>query len=198
MRKLLPILGLSLLLASCVDTTGLTGTLTNQPHPKSNPNGAVIVAEFGDLQCPSCKSAHERIVKPLLESRGSQIRFEFHHFPIRSLHRFALEAAEAAECSGDQGKFWDFVDIDYTEQDKLSSAQIVRWAETLKLNMDLFGRCTASHIKRSAIMAEYAAGNDAGVQGTPTFFVDGQRVDSTLVAITAAIDKVMKGTEERL
>lgn len=189
---------LTLTLAACVDTTGLTGTLTRVPHPKSNPNGAVIVVEFADLQCPACRSAHEAIVQPLLEEKGSQIRYEFHHFPLRSLHRFALDAAEAAECAGDQGKFWEFVDMDYTHQDKLNKSTLTKWAEELKLDRELFGRCTASHIKRDAIMEEYAAGQEAGVRGTPTFFVGGERSESDLQVIRAAIEQKIKSTEERL
>ena len=198
MKKLILIGSASLLLAACVDTTGLTATLTHQPHPKSNPNGAVIVSEFADLQCPACRTAHETILKPILEKYGSQIRYEFHHFPLRSIHRYAIDAAEAAECAGDQGKFWEFVDLDYTQQDKLTKSMLSTWAERLKLNMDPFSRCVKSHIKRDAILEEFAAGQKAGVSGTPTFFVGGTRVESSAAAIGAAIEEKIKGAEMRL
>lgn len=189
---------LTLALVACVDTTGLTGDIHKEPHPKSNANGAVIVVEFADLQCPACRAAHELIVKPLLEKKGSVIRYEFHHFPLRSIHRFALDAAEAAECAGDQKKFWEYVDLVYTEQDALGKNALIDWSQKLKLDEDLFYRCTRSHIKRDAILAEYETGQKAGVTGTPTFFVNGQRVESTVEAITAAIDASLKGTQQRL
>ena len=189
---------LSLTLVACVDTTGLTKDIHKGPHPKSNPNGAAIVVEFGDLQCPACRTAHKSIVKPLLDKDGSVIRFEFHHFPLSSIHPFALAAAEASECAGDQGKFWEFVDLDYEQQDKLSKGIFTEWGKTLHLNADLFSRCQRSHIKRPAILDEYAMGEKAGVGGTPTYFVNRQKVESTLPAIEAAVNASIKGTEQRL
>jgi protein-disulfide isomerase len=191
-KRYLSLLVLPLALAACVDTTGLSAESSREP--KGNPNGAIVVQEFADLQCPSCKAAQESIVKPLLEERGMLVRFEFRHFPLRSIHRYAIEAAEAAECAADQGKFWEFVDLAYVNQANLSPKAIQEWASTLQLDMDLFERCTDSHIKRDGIMAEYDIGKEQlGVSGTPTFFVNGQRVESTLGAINAAIDAAMSG-----
>lgn len=198
MRRITLLTGMTLFLAACVDTTGLTGTLTKQPHPKSSPNGAAIVTEFSDLQCPACRTANVAIVQPLLQKRGAQIRFEFHHFPLRSIHRFALDAAQAAECAGDQGKFWEFIDLDYAEQDQLSKSMLHTWAERLSLDTELFDRCLKSGIKRDAILEEYAAGQDAGVGGTPTFFVNGTRVDSNIEAIEKAIDAAIGGAAKRM
>lgn len=193
-----PALALSLALISCTDTTGLNATLSKGPHPKSNPNGAVVVAEFADLQCPACRSAHTDIVQPLIEKHGALIRYEFHHFPLRSLHRFALSAAEAAECAADQGKFWEYVNHVYAQQEKLSRKELRAWAQELSLNMDLFDRCIKSQIKRDAILDEYEAGQTAGVRGTPTFFVNGQRVEASIEAISAAVEGVVRGAAKRL
>ncbi|MBI5155857.1 thioredoxin domain-containing protein [Candidatus Peregrinibacteria bacterium] len=191
-------LALTLALTACVDTTGLTGDIHKDPHPKSNPNGAVIVSEFADLQCPACRAAHETVTLPLLAQYGSVVRFEFHHFPLRSIHRYALAAAEAAECSGDQGKFWEFVDQVYAQQDKLSTAQLAAWAEDLKLDIPLFTRCTKSHIKREAILAEYTAAEQGGVRGTPTFFVNGKQTPATVDDLGKAIEAIVKGQQKML
>ena len=191
-------LALTLALVACVDTTGLTKEIHKDPHPLSNPNGAVIVSEFGDLQCPSCRASHELVTKPLLQKYGSVVRFEFHHYPLRSLHRYALDAAEAAECAGDQGKFWEFLDLNYAEQDKLSASALDTWGEKLKLDMPLYKRCRASHFKRAAIMAEYDAGEQGGVKGTPTYFVNGKQTPATVSDLGKAIEEIVKGQQKML
>src|SRR3990167_7433114 len=83
----------ALALVACVDTTGLAGTLSHVPHPKTNANAAVVVTEYSDFQCPACRGAATGIVQPLIAQYGRTIRFELKHFPLRSLHRYALEAA---------------------------------------------------------------------------------------------------------
>lgn len=197
-NRLLPLatLGLCLALAACVDTTGLSASSSR--IPKGNPNAAVVVSEFADLQCPACKAAHTVITQPLVEKYGNQIRFEFRHFPLRNIHRFALDLAEGAECSADQGKFWEFVDAAFAKQEELKKGSITEWAASLSLDMDLFGRCTASHIKRPTILAEYDQGTAAGVRGTPTYFVNGTQVDSTMEALSEAIDAAQKAAMEKL
>ncbi len=198
MKHFIPLAVATLALAACVDTTGISADSSKTVHPSTSENAVVTVVEYGDLQCPACRAAFELLVKPIIETNGTQIRFEFSHFPLTSIHRYAMEAAEAAECAADQGKFWEFVDIDYTEQDKLNSDQIDVWAKDLGLDMDLFGRCTASHIKRDAIMADYERGKTLGVSGTPTFFVNGQKVPSTLQDLQKAIDAAGGSAATRL
>lgn len=198
MKRFLPLAIITLALAACVDTTGLSSELTNAIHPQSNANAAVVVQEYADLQCPACKAAHTMVVQPLLQQYGSVIRYEFHHMPLVSLHRFAMDAAEAAECAGDQGKFWDFVNYDYEHQEELNTSALDTWGETLQLDMDLYNRCRDSHIKRDAIQASYDAGRANGVTGTPTFFVNGQKVESSLDAIGAAIQQAQGNAAQNL
>lgn len=199
MNRLLPLslsLVLSLSLAACVDTTGLSAD-TSRPA-RGNANGVVIVAEFADLQCPACRAAHMTINNVLTEKYGAQVRFEFHHFPLQSLHRYALPLAEAAECAADQGKFWEFVDLTYEKQPELVKGSAVAWAEELKLDMDLFDRCTKSHIKRDLILAEYEEGTNLGVKGTPTYFVNGTQTPATVEGLSAAIDAALSGVGKKL
>jgi protein-disulfide isomerase len=198
MKHLIPLSFVTLALAACVDTTGLSGESSAYPHPQSNPNAAVVVAEFGDLQCPSCKAAHEVIVKPMLAELGSTIRYEFHQFPLSSIHRYALDAAEASECAADQGKFWEYIDIAFTRQDELSKDALKEWAAPLGLDTDLFGRCLDSHIKRDVVLEQYEAGRELGVTGTPTFFVNGRKVESTIDAIRSAAQEAARGAAQML
>jgi protein-disulfide isomerase len=190
MRKLL-LLTPAIFLAACVDTTGLTSTIHTDVHPSTSQNALVTVTEYADLECPACRSAHATLVQPLIAKYGTKIAYDFRHFPLTSIHRYAMESAEAAECAADQGKFWDFVDHTYENQGDLSSAALREWAKELKLDEELFGRCLDSHIKRKAIQASYDEGRAKGVQGTPTFFVNGQQTNATIQELSAAIDAAL-------
>lgn len=198
MKKVFQPLLLALLLSACVDTTGISAESSRTPHPSTDANASVTVTEYGDLQCPSCRAAQELIVKPLLAKYGKQISFEFSQFPLQAIHPYAMISAESSECAADQGKFWEYIDLVFTNQTSLSPSALNEWATQLKLDMDLFGRCVKSHIKRPTIQAEYNAGKELGVAGTPTFFVNGKKVESTLDAISAAIDEAKKGVGSRL
>lgn len=195
--------GFALLSACGVDTSGISPSSSRGPHPKTNISATVRVEEFGDLQCPACQGAQSKIVKPLIEKYGSQIRFEFKHFPIRSIHAFAQEAAEAAECAADQGKFWEFIEDTYESkenQQKLSRKDLIARAEKVGVvDIELFQRCAKSRIKRDAVQADYKEGLKRGVAGTPTFFVGSEKVQSnTLEALGAAIEKAGYGAAPRL
>lgn len=178
-------------LTACgVDTTGLS--VESSRHAMGLPSASVIVVEYADLQCPACKGAHEQMVKPLMDQYGQRIRLEFNHFPLQGLHAFALEAAMAAECAADQGKFWEFVDLTYTNQEKLNSTTLREWAATLELDGELFDRCVSSGIKKKTVLADYAEGDKLGVNSTPTFFVNGKKVpiqqaDDLKTAVEAAL-----------
>lgn len=193
------IIGSFLFLTACsVDTTGIDTQSNRPPHPKSNVNSTVIVTEFIDLQCEACRAAQTRVVKPMLEQYSSQIRYEVKHFPIYPNHRYSKEAAEAAECAADQGKFWEFEEMDYENQPDLSPKAISKWATDLGLDMDLFERCRKSNIKMAIVEASQQEGKQLGVNGTPTFFVNGKRVESTIGAIGAAIQEAASGSAMRL
>ncbi|HVW66899.1 MAG TPA: thioredoxin domain-containing protein [Candidatus Peribacteraceae bacterium] len=199
MKRLLATLSVLALLTACVDTTGISPQSSKTSNPKSNPNAAVTVTEYGDLQCPACRAAYTIIDQPLLAQYGSQINFVWKQFPLTSLHQYAMAAAEASECAADQGKFWEFLDTDYTNQDQLNNQSLETWAKQLGLNMDLFDRCTKSHIKRKEILAEYDEGQKLGVQGTPTFFVNGQMIqDNTLDSIGKAITDAEGSIKQKL
>lgn len=185
MKKFFSLIGLSLVLAACGTGGGATETTRT---PKGNPNAAVVVLEFADLQCPACRAAHAQITTPLLEQYGNDIVFHYKHFPLQSIHRYALEAAMASECAADQGKFWEFVDLDYTNQDSLNSDALRTWAEELGLDVATFDKCIKTNDKRNIVLADYKEGRDLGVGGTPTYYVNGTRVDSGFDTLSAAIE----------
>lgn len=189
----LPILSF-LFLAACAPGSSDVSSRT----PKGNPNAVVVVQEFADFQCPACRAALASISNPLIEKYGDTIRFDHMHFPLRSIHRFALEAGEASECAADQGKFWEFVDLAFEKQQELSSEALSVWAEELALDMNTFNRCMSSHAKRDIVLADYEKGRELEVQGTPTFFVNGQRVQTGFDTISATIDAELERLTQRL
>lgn len=191
MRKLLFLAVPLTLLAACVDTTGLSATIHTDAHPSTSQNALVTVTEYADLQCPACRSAHGGLTKPLIEKYGTKIAFDYRHFPLSSIHRYAMEAAEAAECAADQGAFWQFVDHTYEHQEDLSSDALRDWAKTLDLDVELFDRCVESNVKRKAIQASYDEGVARGVRGTPTYFVNGQQTIATMEEMSKAIDAAL-------
>ena len=196
MRKsLLPIF-VSLALFGCGTPSGVSEE-SSRP-PKGNPSAAVIVSEYADLQCPACRAAHTQITMPLLEEYGDRIRYDFQHFPLRNIHRYALEAAMAAECAADQGKFWEFVDVTFEKQPEMTADALQQWGRDLVGDNELFESCYRSQSKKKTVLANYEEGRAAGVSGTPTFFVNGERVDSRLTSLKAAIDAKLQTFEQPL
>jgi protein-disulfide isomerase len=199
-RYLFPsVLGSLLLLAACsVDTTGLSPDSNRKPHPSSNANSTVLVEEFIDLECEACRAAQTQIIPQLLEQYGSKMRFEVKHFPIGGGHIYSIYAAQAAECAADQGKFWEFEELDYKNQPDLNKEAVYDWARELRLDMPLFERCLKSEIKKNTVLADKKEGEERGVNGTPTFFVNGKKVESRIQAIGAAIQEAASGSAMRL
>lgn len=187
MKKLL---SLSILSTTVLVACSSTDATSVRP-PKGNPNATVLVEEFADLQCPACKSAHAQVTAPIIAKYNNDIRFEFNHFPLRSIHRFALDAAEMSECAADQGHFWEFVDLAYEKQSELSFDALLDWSEAIGLDTDAAERCWKSHSKRSIVLDDYKKGRDREVAGTPTYFVNGQRVDSGFDTLSNAIDAAL-------
>ena len=181
--------GVALLLLSACASVGDPVVLSSRgPHPASNPGAAVVVVEYADLQCSSCRTAHAQIVEPLLAEYGARIRFELKHFPLMSVHPLALEAAQAAECAADQGKFWEYTDVAFARQREMSHEKLLAWAKEISLDSARFEPCLTSEAKRALVLSEYKEGLRKGVEGTPAFFVNGEQVASKLVAIQQAIE----------
>ena len=180
----------TLILAGCVKGTELPETSSRSAHPGSNPNASVTVVEYADLQCPACRATNEQVVKPLLSQYGDRIRYEYRHFPLSSIHQYAFPAAEAAECAADQGRFWEFIEKAYERQDELDESALSDWAASLDIDMDLFRQCVQSRTKRQIVLNDYKEGRKAGVKGTPSFFVNGEKVPHDLNSLGSAINQL--------
>ena len=195
MRKLLITTSLLLFTVACTNTEGLSAESSRTA--KGNLNSSIVIEEFGDLQCPACQGAHGLIIEPLMEEYGNVIKLEFKHFPLRNIHPFAQEAAEAAECAADQGKFWEFTYDIYESKEsqaKLSRDDHTERAERVGVtDLDLFKRCHKSRIKKDTVQADFNEGKERGVNSTPTFFIGGEKVPrNNIEVIKALIDQRLK------
>jgi protein-disulfide isomerase len=132
--------------------------------------------EYGDFECPYCRAA-EPIVAGLIEVFGDQLSVAFRHFPLLKVHPHAQHAAEVAEAAATQGKFWEMHDRLFASQDALDDADLVKYAAELSLDAERVSRELVTHEYARRVAHDRASGLDSGVNGTPTFYIDGTRYD---------------------
>jgi protein-disulfide isomerase len=135
----------------------------------------VTIVEWSDYQCPFCRRAQETLGRLLVEFRGS-VRVVFKDFPLPS-HDRALPAALAARCAGAQGRYWEYHDLLFVAQPDFSRDELVGYARRLGLDVPAFTTCLDSAQFRDAVLADRREGREAGVQGTPTFFINGEKLE---------------------
>lgn len=145
-------------------------------HKYGSKNAAVEIVEFGDYQCPHCRAAHP-VIKEIQKKFGDQIAFVFRNFPLQQSHRFALVAAQAAEAAAQQNKFWEMHDAIYEHQDQLSDAYLFLLAEQIGLDVDQFQVDLEAQDILKKVEDDFESGIRSGVNGTPSFFVNGERFD---------------------
>lgn len=147
--------------------------------PSKGPaNAPIEIVEFSDFQCPFCLRAHATI-EQVLQTYGDKIRFVYRHFPLPS-HPNARPAAEASACAGEQGKFWPYHDRLFAQPSKLSEADLKQHAAELGLDTARFNGCVDSHKYKDVVDTDLKEGDEAGVNATPTFFVNGRVVSGAL------------------
>jgi protein-disulfide isomerase/rhodanese-related sulfurtransferase len=144
-------------------------------HFFGDPNAKVTIVEFGDFKCPACRQA-EASASKIREKFGNKIRFAFREFPLVNVHAESEKAAEAAECAGQQGKFWQAVDMFYEHQEDLSLPAINRYAGEMGLDSASFVGCLQKGEMASRVARDVQDGQALGVHATPTFFVDGRMI----------------------
>lgn len=139
-------------------------------------NAPFNLLEYGDYECPFCGQAYP-IVKAVQRSLGGQLCFAFRHFPLTNVHPHSKHAAEAAEAAGAQKRFWEMHDTLFENQDALEDEDLVKYAAALGLDVSRFMNevLTGAHVRR--IREDFMSGVRSGVNGTPTFFMNGMRYD---------------------
>ena len=155
-------------------------TLATADDPSFGPADAkIVIVEFSDFECPACGEVYP-VVAELLKNYGDQIRFVFRDFPLTDLHPNAVKAAVAAQCANDQGKFWPMYDKLFTNQENLTETDLKTYAIQIGLNSLQFGNCLDSDRFLSEVEADLAEGIAAGVNATPTFFINGFKVEGVV------------------
>lgn len=143
------------------------------------PNDApVTMAEYGDYECSFCGEAYG-VVKDAQQQLGDRLRFVFRNFPVTTSHPYAEQSAEAAEAAGVQGKFWQMHDFLYEHQDALGDTGLRHAAEQIGLDMDRFDQDLAEHRFADRVRDDFMSGVRSGVNGTPSFFINGTRFDES-------------------
>jgi protein-disulfide isomerase len=159
-------------------------------HREGPDDAPVTLVEYGDYECPHCGHAYP-IVKLLQKKFGDRLRFVFRNFPLRQTHPFAEAAAETAEFAGAHRKFWEMHDLLFENQRELSQELFPTLARRLKLNPTDLVESLAGGEFAERVQADFSSGVRSGVNGTPTFFINGQRHDADfeLDTLSAAIEE---------
>lgn len=151
-------------------------------HIEGPANAALTLVEYGDYQCPYCGAAYPE-VKKVQRELGSELRFVFRNFPLTNIHEYAMNSAETAEAASAQGKFWPMHDFLYEHQATLGDHNVaLGFAKTLGLDTQRVERELAQHMHQKKIKDDFMGGVRSGVNGTPTFYVNGVRHDGDAVA----------------
>jgi protein-disulfide isomerase len=145
-------------------------------HVLGDEHAAVTLVEYGDYECPHCGRAHP-VVNALRKHFGKRLRFVFRNFPLTQIHPYAETGAEAAEFAGAQGRFWEMHDGIFENQDRLSVPFLAELAAELGLSAEELGAALAGHEYLPRIKSDFLGGVRSGVNGTPTFFINGVRYD---------------------
>jgi protein-disulfide isomerase len=149
----------------------------SRDHIQGDPKAILTLVEYGDYQCPFCGAAYPE-VKKVQSELGSKLRFVFRNFPLTNAHEFAMVAAETAEAAGAQGKLWEMHDFLYEHQETLGDHTVaLGYARKLGLDTQRFEREIAQHVYEKRIKDDFIGGVRSGVNGTPTFYVNGVRHD---------------------
>jgi protein-disulfide isomerase len=164
----------------------VTGAPTLSPpvgerdHTIGPSNAPVTLLEYGDYECPYCGAAHP-IVKEVRRRLGNGLRFAFRHFPLARIHPHAERAAEAAEATAAQEpkKFWLMHDMLFEHQDALEDEYLLVYAAAIGLDVDRFERELLAGKYAPRVREDFLSGVHSGVNGTPTFFINGRRHDGS-------------------
>ena len=162
----------------------------DRDHIQGPADAAVTLVEYGDFECPYCGGAYP-IIKEVEARMGDRLRFVFRNFPISTSHPHAEQAAEAAEAAAGQGRFWQMHDLLFENQRRLRDQDLRAYAEQAGLDLQQFDTELAEHVHAARVREDFMSGVRSGVNGTPTFFINGVRHDGSyeVEALLAALDR---------
>ena len=171
--------------------TRLVIPVNERDHRQGPDTAAVTLVQYGDYECPYTRQS-TWVVQAMQQELGEQLRFIYRNFPLTEIHPHALHAALAAEAADVQGKFWEMHDYIFHHQHTLADADLEHFAETVGLDLQQYTRDMAARRALARIEEDVEGGERSGVQGTPTFFINGVLYrgswehDALLAALQAA------------
>lgn len=152
--------------------------LKNRPT-LGNASAPVTIVEFADFGCPFSRTS-SFVMRSLATKYPNKFQYIYRDFPLIELHPLAQTASEAAACANEQGKFWEYHDKLYQNQDALEDTSFEQFATQLNLDTDRFNTCLGAHTYTKQVEQDYQDGFAAGVRGTPTFFINGNRIPGSI------------------
>ena len=163
--------------------------INDHDHVVGPADAPVTLVEYGDYQCPHCQAAWPQ-VELVLRHFGQDLRYAYRHFPIATMHPLAKPAAECAEFAGAHGLFWEMHSAIFANGHQLSGAALFALASQLQLDVAELRSALERGDYSPKVESDFQSGIRSGVNGTPCFFVNGQRHDGTYAAadLAAAID----------
>ena len=156
----------------------LKPSVSTTDHAQGNDNADLVIVEYGDYQCPYCGAAYP-VLKELMKEFGSQVKFVFRNFPLSEMHQYARPAAIAAEAANLQGKFWEMHDAIYENQGSLNELFLFELAEKIGLNVSQFKTDIRKAELEEKVDSDFESGIMSGVNGTPSFFVNGNKFNGS-------------------
>ena len=162
-------------------------------HVRGNKNAPITIIEYSDFECPFCERFHPTMQK-IVQDYDGKVKWVYRHFPL-SFHPNAMPAAEAAECASEQGKFWEFADALFENQDRLGDDLYAELVGTLGLKKADFDACRASDKYISQISAELDAGSAAGINGTPGSFIIDANGNAQLISGALPYDSIKQAID---
>lgn len=178
-----------------------------EPTSHTLGTGTVTLVEYGDFECPGCGQYYP-VLKEVKDKYGDQITFQYRHYPLVSIHPNAMVAHRAAEAAAQQGKFWEMHDILFENQGSWSAQAgasqeqayniMENFAEQLNLNIEQFNTDRNSAAINDIIQADISAGQDLKVTGTPSFFLNGEKLEETVPTVeyfSGVIDPLLNNGE---
>jgi len=168
----------------------LTLPVSERDHVKRSLDAPVVLVEYGDYECPHCQEVYP-ILHELKERMGNRVAYVYRHFPVSRQHPNAQLAAEAAEAASAQGKFWEMHHRLFTHQNELGFDDLLRHARAIGLDTDVFRRELEEHTYADRVREDFMSGVRSGVNGTPTFYINGTRYDGAwdFESLLEAIEK---------
>jgi len=177
-----------------MNTPELNKPATSEDHSLGPDSASVTLIEYGDYECPYCRQAYV-VVAEAQQRLGDNLRYVFRNFPLTEVHPHADRAAQAAEAADAQGRFWEMHTVLFENQDALEDKDLIAYARELDLDIARFRDDLTNRKYELRVKQDLLSGIDSGVNGTPTFFINGFRYDGPPDVLTEVLHEVAERSE---